>query len=137
MWTHQPVRLHRALQELRPAPPVEQPAKPRTGEIAEQFAALVEQLLDREAGLLRYSARLDLLRGARRMGIERFEANLIIAAVQQRKQCLPRQSTPWRRPAQAVGRPRQALGYSVPLAALAVVAVEGAALVAVWWMLQG
>ena len=134
-WVDQPARLHRALRELQPAG---EPAAAKPVEKSEQFAESVIQLLQREAGLLRYSARLDLLRGARRMGIERFEANLIIAAVQQSMkagastsaaEALP--TAPWPR---SLPRPRQATRLPAPLAAMAVVAIEGAVLLTVWWM---
>jgi hypothetical protein len=69
--------MHRALRELTPfaAEPVYY--EPPT---AERFAGMV--LAKMEGRLLRYSARLSLLKQAAAMGIERFEANLIIAAVQ-------------------------------------------------------
>jgi len=74
-----PGPLHRALRELSP-PTVEAILEEPTP--AEQLAQCVVEKL--EGGLLRYSARLRLLKEAREMGIERFEANLIIAAVQSR-----------------------------------------------------
>jgi hypothetical protein len=69
--------MHRALCDL--APFVSEPVfyEPPT---AERFAGMV--LAKMEGGLLRYSSRLSLLKQAAAMGIERFEANLIIAAVQ-------------------------------------------------------
>jgi hypothetical protein len=120
----QPARLHRALRDLQPAPLAE--PLPRAMSNAEQFAEVVRQLLHNEAGLLRYSARLKLLRGAQRMGIDRFEANLIIAAVQQQSS--------WQRPAPAVSRPRRDLGLVVSLAATALVAIEGMVVLAAWWI---
>ncbi len=47
---------------------------------ARRFAANVSAAV--EGGVLRYSARMGLLKEASRRGIRRFEANLIIAAVQ-------------------------------------------------------
>jgi hypothetical protein len=47
---------------------------------ARQFAAEVQSKL--AAGLLHYSDRLALLRTARRLGLSRFDANLLIAAAQ-------------------------------------------------------
>jgi len=52
------------------------------GEAAERFAGLVPQHLD--GPVLCYEDRQSLLEAARRLGIGRFEANLIIAAVQHR-----------------------------------------------------
>ena len=74
---HAPVRLHRTLRSLRPiaAPPVEKTPNDR---FADAVAAGME------SGTLRYSRRLKLLREAETLGIERFEANLIIAMVQHR-----------------------------------------------------
>jgi len=75
------------------------------------------------------------------MGIERFEANLIIAAVQQSMKAEgstsaaeASTSAPWLR---SLRRPRQATSLPAPLAAMAVVAIEGAALLAVWWVSKG
>jgi hypothetical protein len=51
------------------------------------FAVLVGGAM--EGDLLSYSARLRLLAAAAKLGIERFEANLIIAAVQHRARRLP------------------------------------------------
>src|SRR4051812_9108738 len=84
---HEPVILHRALRELRPATPVEAhrveavgSAEPADGTAT--FAALVASRL---AGpVLPYSQRQDLLRIGARLGIGGFEANLIIASVQHR-----------------------------------------------------
>lgn len=47
---------------------------------SKQFARLVQDRLER--GVLRYSDRLDLFDAAQSMAIGRFQANLIIAAVQ-------------------------------------------------------
>lgn len=55
--------------------------------VAEAFAAEVERSL--ESGVLRYSVRARLLREARQRGLGRFEANLIIAAVQHRRSMQP------------------------------------------------
>jgi hypothetical protein len=51
--------------------------------VAGTFAVIVEKALD--GPVLRYSKRLELLRRAKRMGIGRFEANLVIATVQHRR----------------------------------------------------
>jgi hypothetical protein len=77
-----PDQLHRALKEMTaPEQQLIEPA-PKPASRAQVFAELVVGQL--QGDLLRYSARLDLLRQADRMGIERFEANLIIAAMQHR-----------------------------------------------------
>src|ERR1700677_1308181 len=79
-YASQPGRMHRALRELSP-PAVEPVLYDPTP--AERFATRVIHEL--EGGLLRYSARLNLLKQAAQMGMGRFEANLIIAAVQHRQ----------------------------------------------------
>jgi len=58
-------------------------AEPPGGRAHADFAAAVENVL--EGGLLRYSKRLELLKLAKRLGLERFQAALIIAQVQYRK----------------------------------------------------
>ncbi len=84
-----PAEMHRALRELAiavgPASP-ELRERPRAG-LAQRFADHVERALD--GRILRYSARLRLLRHAERQGIDRFEANLVIATVQHRLGHLP------------------------------------------------
>lgn len=55
------------------------PTPPRAGSAA-TFAALVRERMD--GPVLRYTHRTCLIRAAERHGIGRFEANLIIAAVQ-------------------------------------------------------
>ena len=63
------------------------------------FAQLVADRL--EGSVLRYSARLDLLEVAAGLGISRFHANLIIAAVQHQmdngddRQCTPKPTAKW------------------------------------------
>lgn len=74
---HSPVRMHREISGLRPAAPAPLPETPH-----DRFAAMVVAAVERST--LRYSRRLALIREAERMGIERFEANLIIAVVQHR-----------------------------------------------------
>lgn len=83
-----PARLTRSLRELAlaydacisPAPLTE----PRLIDHVRSFAQQVCDELDGRT--LRYSARVKLLRDARRRGIRRFDANLIIASVQERVQ---------------------------------------------------
>jgi hypothetical protein len=66
---------------------------------AEYLARLVEQSLS--DGVLPYARRQDVLRAARRLGVGRFQANLLIAAVQHRCERAtpqpepPRQRLPW------------------------------------------
>src|SRR4051812_20814253 len=80
---HDPAKLHVALRELARAdaqrPPAADFADPAPGP-ARLFSARVAAALDE--GILRYSARKDLLREAARMGLGNFEATLLIAAVQ-------------------------------------------------------
>lgn len=82
---HKPVQRYCALRELSHRhDTAEHPAVPAAGfhSPANAFAQLASEQL---AGpVLSYSKRLGLLRAARRMGIGRFEANLIIAAIQHR-----------------------------------------------------
>jgi hypothetical protein len=83
-----PVELYAALRQLshhtdRASAENTAPAEPCTSsDRHQQFARLVEQELD--GPVLRYSARTALIRHAMRSGIGRFEANLVIAAVQHR-----------------------------------------------------
>ena len=87
MHRHQPGRLYRELRALsgsdggaRPAPVAGAPTRIHT---AEAFAAEVGRRLD--GPVLRHAQRKVLMRLARQTGIEPFEANLIIAAVQHRR----------------------------------------------------
>ena len=59
---------------------VANPIVPLPAGAAQTFAALVRESMD--GPVLRYAHRTRLLRAAERSGIGRFEANLIIAAVQ-------------------------------------------------------
>jgi hypothetical protein len=81
-----------------------------------------------EGGVLRYSARAELLRLAGRMRIERFEANLIIAAVQHRLR--------GNRLAGAHARPRTRWGVGMAYFA-AIVVVQAVIVAGAWWMLAG
>jgi len=74
--------------------------------------------------VLRYSARLALLQQGAAMGIGRFEANLIIAAVQHRA------AATQRRP-----RPRKAL-RSLWVFAMAGAVIEAAVLLAAWLVIM-
>jgi hypothetical protein len=77
VYRNDPVRMHRSLRELRPATRVAARRVEPT-----DFAAMVAARL--EGPVLPYSRRQELLRIAGRVGIGRFEANLIIASVQHR-----------------------------------------------------
>lgn len=83
----QPARLHRALRELSHRQDAAPPTATTVSQVApgrcEAFAKEVEGRL--EGPVLRHAQRRALLAAARRMGIGRFEANLVIAAVQHRR----------------------------------------------------
>jgi len=65
------------------APAVSPEAQPRTDpQIEHRFIAAVESAM--EGPLLRYSKRLELMNLAEKLGIGRFQANLLIAQAQQR-----------------------------------------------------
>lgn len=125
-WVHRndPLRRARSLRELshrfdQPSDPI-----PSTGpvESVRQFARRVANELD--GSTLLYSNRLKLLRAARRQGIRRFDANLIIAAVQDR---VPNVSPP-----RANGRPSR----SSAAATLAVaIVVQAMILLGAWCVL--
>jgi hypothetical protein len=87
---------------------------------AAAFGELVERQM--QCGILRYSARLALLKQAARMKIERFEANLIIAAIQNRY-----------RPQAKPKRPHRKLTLSAGPIALIFAAAEGLLVAAAWW----
>lgn len=75
--------------------------------------------------LLRYSQRQRLLRDAEQRGIGRFEANLVIAAVQHEAGATPRQ------------RERVALPCSWIPAAIAFTATQSLVALAAWWLTSG
>ncbi len=85
-----PARLARSLRELSAAYDAVSLARPSVSvqrvalDPARRFTQLVEEVLD--GPTLLYSERLKLLRAARRLGVRRFDANLIIAAVQERRE---------------------------------------------------
>lgn len=92
-WADHPVRRQRALADLARevdavAPSAELPEHAlRRPDVARRFAMEIRPELS--AGPLRYSQRCQLLKRARSLGIERFEANLIIAAVQYHQTARP------------------------------------------------
>ena len=103
------------------APPVKNPIVPLPAGAAQTFAALVRERMD--GPVLRYSHRARLLRTAERSGIGRFEANLIIAAVQHEAGANNSTST-------APGR------TWMPGALVAVAATQSLIAVAVWWVVR-
>jgi hypothetical protein len=78
------------------------------------------------SGVLTYSSRLSLLRHAQRLGVRRFEANLLIAAVLERR----RQTAG--APPEADASPRVT---SLLPAVMTFLIVQGAFAVGVWWTL--
>ena len=82
-----PARLTRSLRELSLAydactSPAHAVTEPR---LIDHVRAFAQQVCDElEGATLRYSKRVKLLRDARQRGIRRFDANLIIASVQER-----------------------------------------------------
>ena len=136
-----PVRLQRSLQELarredarrgdahRPSGP---PASPLSnlvdGDSAERFAALVGQHLS--GAVLYYADRQALISAAGRLGIGRFEANLIIAAVQHRAES---ERTQVRHRGTELS---QGVGRWLPAVAV-VLAVEATLSFVAWWALRG
>ncbi len=124
-------------QPRRPIPCVSRPARqseaPRPlPDAAVWFAQLVEAHL--EGALLRYSMRQRLLRQADRLGLHRFEANLIIATIQHRRRYLLDE------PAEAVdpaGRSHTASSTRWLPAAAAAVLLQSAILTALWLLWPG
>jgi hypothetical protein len=81
-----PGRLARSLRELSLAyDACTSPAAPSEPRLIDHVRGFAQQVCDElDGSTLRYSARVKLLREARRRGIRRFDANLIIASVQER-----------------------------------------------------
>ena len=81
-----PARLARSLRELSIAyDACTSPAALGKPRLIDHVRAFAQQVCDElDGSTLRYSARVKLLRDARRRGIRRFDANLIIASVQER-----------------------------------------------------
>jgi len=96
----------------------------RTTRAAEIFADMVA---DRMIGpILTYAARQKLIREATRMGIGRFEANLIIAAVQYRTDRAERPETD-----NKYGRE-----YGPLASVLTIAAVQATIVLGAWWMMS-
>ena len=103
------------------APVMENPIVPLPAGAAQTFAALVRERMD--GPVLRYSHRTRLLRAAEQTGIGRFEANLIIAAVQHEARANSSTSTA-----------REAGHAWIPAALLAVAATQSLIAMGVWWV---
>jgi hypothetical protein len=99
---------------------VREVASPRTDRAAANFARRVAEQMS--GPVLHYSARQQLLRQAIRAGIGRFEANLIIAAVQHRVDGSVSEA------------PEPAARSSGPKALLLAGVVQATILVGVWWI---
>lgn len=93
--SHRPAQMHRALRDLNQSAPSDPtptsatriPAAP--GALPGATDLFTQRVLDAVDGpILRYSVRQRLLKQADRLGIHRFEANLIIATVQHRRRNL-------------------------------------------------
>jgi hypothetical protein len=120
---HQALRALNQQAEPRPAARVSRAVADVAAPIGaqEQFLQLVFDHLD--GSLLRYSVRTRLIRQAERMGIGRFDANLLIATAQHRR----RKMVPTAEATDA-GPRRWAVVASA-------VAVQGAILVSAWWLI--
>jgi len=118
---HDPVRLYRQLKQLGRNSEIPREPEPASSDdfSAAGFAAhVVEQL---PGSILPYSQRLILLGEAARRGIDRFEANLIIAAVQHRTHVS----------AYSAGAPARRLTL---MTVAAVLLLQSAILAGCWWM---
>jgi hypothetical protein len=83
----EPAKMHRSLQALSQWHDLSSPKQPvwkretRTDHVQDLVASVVRHM---EGPILRYPARVALLKQARRVGLQQFDANLIITAVQHR-----------------------------------------------------
>jgi hypothetical protein len=75
-----PIKLHQSLAALSTSRPVWK-RETRTDHVKDLIAATVDHM---EGPILRYPARIALLKQAQRVGLAHFDANLIITAVQHR-----------------------------------------------------
>jgi hypothetical protein len=94
---------------------------------ARRFA---DYLLEETRGpltVLRYSQRLEFLRAARRLGVGRFEANLLIAAVVERRTAA--------RPAERAESETESAPDSLLGRLTAFLLIEAAVLLSFWWAL--
>lgn len=113
-------RRHDALGKSTEAPVL--PAAMGGGRAAWFAQSVAERL---EGPVLRYSQRRRLIRSAERMGIGRFEANLIIAVVQHQAGHRPVEDRP------PVG------GRGIGAALVVAGVIQGAIIAAVWWLVAG
>ena len=103
-----------------------EPVLPLPAGAAQTFAELVRQRMD--GPVLRYSHRARLIREAQRRGIGRFEANLIIAAVQHQ-----------RRPARCEVEPvapRASSSSSWMPVVIGFCATQCAVVTGLWWLVR-
>lgn len=104
--------------------PIQAPAELGNGALSPagiRFAAMARAHVD--PGVLRYDHRQRLLAAAAGMGVERFEANLVIALLQYRQ-----------RVDDAIPAQRSTGRWFTPAAVMALLAMETCILVTVWWI---
>ena len=122
---HKPHQLHTELRNLsREEKPAELVERPEMDEPARDFSRLVAGAM--EGDVLRFQARLELLAQASRLGIEPFEANLLIAMVRNRVQ----DEMEAARKQEARPRHRKVAGMI-----LGFVVLEAGIILGVWWLL--
>lgn len=126
------VRVAVARRSFVPPPPLPAVAAlSASAEAVEQFAVLVESALDE--GLLRQSRRKALLRDAAGLGIEPFEATLVIAAVEHRRLATPVAPAPSPAAGTSPANPRfPRTSASVGVLVAAALFVEAAGALACW-----
>ncbi|HWB54908.1 MAG TPA: hypothetical protein VG722_11970 [Tepidisphaeraceae bacterium] len=117
-YAHRPAEIHHRLRQLDAMAPAPSPSQIDRPE--HDFASLVATRV--HAGVLRYSDRLSLLAAAEKMGIGRFDANLLIALAQHR--CRQRI---------AAASPRRTERWRLIAAALL---TQGAILSVVYWLIR-
>jgi hypothetical protein len=105
------------------------PTDPTTDAIERAFAGHVAERIN--GRILRYSQRLDFLKSAERLRINRFRANLIIAMVQH--QSRPKAAVIEKREVSATGG---RFSRIMPILA-GVVLAEAATFAGIWWLWHG
>ncbi|MBV8781668.1 MAG: hypothetical protein JO353_09740 [Phycisphaerae bacterium] len=125
VYAKSPARLHAALAALAG----QTAAIPQPRSDVRNFAAAVAASMD--GPVLRYSRRRELLARAEGLGIERFNANLLIAAVQHRLAS----EKPLSSDAQVISPGRRWLGLAIP--ATAIIFLQSAILLTVFALLHG
>jgi hypothetical protein len=122
-----PDQLHNSLKQLVAATSIRSaaaatPRRPAAAQRARSYADYVVSAMP-PSGILRYSQRLEFLRAASRFGLNRFEANLAIAAVMGRH-----------RSTEAADE--QSSGARPTLSAVATfLVVQGVVVLGAWWTL--